>query len=42
MNDGTWALVTDVVERVQRAIRAQQAPAIVVLDGDRRQNSTSR
>jgi hypothetical protein len=37
MNDGTWALVTDVVERVQRAIRAQQAPAIVVLDGDRRQ-----
>jgi hypothetical protein len=36
MNDDTWALVTDVVARVQRAIGLQQAPAIVILDGDQR------
>jgi len=37
MNDDTWALVTDVVGRVQHAINLKQAPAIVILDGDRRQ-----
>lgn len=37
MNDDTWTLVTDVVGRVQRAIGLKQAPAIVILDGDRRQ-----
>ncbi len=37
MNDATWALVTDVVERVQRAISMMDCPAIVILDGDRRQ-----
>ncbi|MCM3887460.1 hypothetical protein [Frankia sp. R82] len=37
MNEDTWALVLDVVGRVQRAIGLDQAPAIVVLDGDRRQ-----
>ncbi|MBL7487787.1 hypothetical protein I6A60_35950 [Frankia sp. AgB1.9] len=34
MNDDTWALVGDVVARVQRAIGLQQAPAIVILDGE--------
>ncbi len=37
MIDDTWTLVTDVVGRVQRAISLHQAPAIVILDGDRRQ-----
>lgn len=37
MNDDTWALVVDVVGRVQRAISAKDCPAIVILDGDRRQ-----
>ncbi|MCK9903888.1 hypothetical protein CC117_27790 [Parafrankia colletiae] len=37
MNDDTWTLVTDVVGRVQRAIGLKGAPAIVILDGDRRQ-----
>ncbi|MCM3883161.1 hypothetical protein [Frankia sp. R82] len=37
MNDATWNLVTDVVGRVQQSIRMTDYPAIVVLDGDRRQ-----
>ncbi|ABW12491.1 hypothetical protein Franean1_3079 [Parafrankia sp. EAN1pec] len=37
MNDATWTLVTDVVGRVQQSIRMTDYPAIVILDGDRRQ-----
>ncbi|WP_018638682.1 hypothetical protein [Parafrankia elaeagni] len=37
MNDATWTLVTDVVDRVQQSIRMTDYPAIVILDGDRRQ-----
>jgi hypothetical protein len=37
MNDTTWSLVTDVVDRVQQSIRMTDYPAIVILDGDRRQ-----
>ncbi|WP_239311014.1 hypothetical protein [Frankia sp. Cj3] len=37
MNDATWSLVTDVVDRVQQSIRMTDYPAIVILDGDRRQ-----
>lgn len=37
MNDATWMLVTDVVERVQHSIRMTDYPATVILDGDRRQ-----
>jgi hypothetical protein len=36
MNEATWALVTDVVRRVQQAVEKRQAPAIVILDGARR------
>src|SRR5262245_34524372 len=37
MNDTTWTLVTDVVDRVQKSIQMTDYPAIVILDGDRRQ-----
>ncbi|WP_322768957.1 hypothetical protein [Frankia sp. Cr1] len=37
MNDATWTLVTDVVGRVQQSIRMADCPAVVILDGDRRQ-----
>ncbi|CAO5150985.1 conserved hypothetical protein [Frankia sp. AiPs1] len=37
MNDITWTLVIDVVNRVQQSIRMTDYPAIVILDADRRQ-----
>lgn len=35
MNDETYALMRDVTERLERAIRARDCPAIVALEGQR-------